>query len=264
MNELKIFNNPEFGEVRTLLVNNEPYFVGKDVAKALGYSREADAIRVHVDPEDKGVGETQTPGGTQQVSIINESGLYSLILSSKLPSAKKFKHWVTSEVLPAIRTKGGYLATTTDDTPETIMARAVLIAQDTITKQKEQIDTLNRQAKQLTYANEQQKQEIAALTPDAEYTRTTLSAKNTWNANIIAKEMGMSAVTFNKKLANLGIQYKQHGVWVLTSYYQNKGYTKTQSYNYVNSAGDICSRMQTEWTETGRRFLHDLHTKGQL
>lgn len=106
--EIQIFKNDEFGEVRTLIVNNEPWFVGKDVARALGYVREADAIRVHVDDDDKGVGETQTPGGSQQVTIINESGLYSLILSSKLPTAKKFKHWVTSDVLPSIRKTGNY------------------------------------------------------------------------------------------------------------------------------------------------------------
>ena len=104
--ELQVFSNAEFGSVRSIMVNNEPYFVGKDVAEILGYSRTADAIKVHVDKEDKGVCEMQTPGGVQNVTIINESGLYSLILSSKMPNAKKFKRWVTSEVLPAIRKHG--------------------------------------------------------------------------------------------------------------------------------------------------------------
>lgn len=108
MNKLQLFNF-EGNEVRTLKVNDEPYFVGKDVANILGYSRTADAIRSHVDPEDKGVGEIQTPGGRQKLQIINESGLYSLILSSKMPNAKRFKHWVTSEVLPAIRKHGAYM-----------------------------------------------------------------------------------------------------------------------------------------------------------
>ena len=101
--ELQVFNNAEFGSVRSTMINDEPYFVGKDVAEILGYSRTADAIKVHVDKEDKGVSKILTPGGKQQVPVINESGLYSLILSSKLPNAKKFKRWVTSEVLPAIR-----------------------------------------------------------------------------------------------------------------------------------------------------------------
>ena len=101
--ELQVFNNAEFGSVRSTMINDEPYFVGKDVAEILGYKNPQEAIRNHVDSEDKGVSKILTPGGKQQVPVINESGLYSLILSSKLPNAKKFKRWVTSEVLPAIR-----------------------------------------------------------------------------------------------------------------------------------------------------------------
>lgn len=108
MSELQIFNSPEFGQVRTVQLNNETYFVGKDVAEALGYERTADAIRAHIDEEDKGVGNIQTPGGKQNMTVINESGLYALIFSSELPSAKRFKHWVTSEVLPSIRKTGTY------------------------------------------------------------------------------------------------------------------------------------------------------------
>lgn len=108
MNELQIFSNPEFGPVRALTIDGEPWAVGKDVAAALGYKDPAKAISVHVDAEDKGVGDSPTPGGKQTVTIINESGLYSLILSSKLPTAKRFKRWVTSEVLPALRRTGRY------------------------------------------------------------------------------------------------------------------------------------------------------------
>ena len=108
-NNIEIFKNEEFGEIRTIVVNGEPMFVGKDVASALGYKDTAKAIRVHVDEEDKGVDEMDTPGGVQNITVINESGLYSLILSSKLPNAKKFKRWVTSEVLPTIRKTGGYV-----------------------------------------------------------------------------------------------------------------------------------------------------------
>lgn len=104
---LQIFNF-ESTEIRTQLIDDEPWFVGKDIAEILGYERTADAIRIHVDEEDKGVCEISTPGGTQLMNIINESGLYSLILKSKLPTAKKFKRWVTKEVLPSIRKNGGY------------------------------------------------------------------------------------------------------------------------------------------------------------
>ncbi len=108
MNNLQIFENQEFGSIRTVIINGEPWFVGKDVAMALGYKDTAKAIKAHIDSEDKGVGEIPTPGGTQDTTIINESGMYSLIFGSKLESAKRFKHWVTSEVLPAIRKTGKY------------------------------------------------------------------------------------------------------------------------------------------------------------
>lgn len=108
MNELQIFNNEEFGQIRTLTINGEPWIVGKDVARALGYENTRDALTKHVDDEDKGVTKCDTPGGKQNMTIINESGLYSLIFGSRLEGAKRFKHWVTSEVLPAIRKTGRY------------------------------------------------------------------------------------------------------------------------------------------------------------
>lgn len=113
MNELKIFNNPDFGELRTVEINKEPWFVGKDVAEALGYSNTADAIQKHVDEEDKLTSQIAMAGQGRNVVFINESGLYSLVLSSKLPAAKKFKRWVTSEVLPSIRKHGMYATTET-------------------------------------------------------------------------------------------------------------------------------------------------------
>ena len=113
MNTLQVFENPKFGSIRTVEIDGEPWLVGKDVAAALGYGKGkslANAIANHVDPEDKGVTELMTPGGMQKVTIINESGLYSQILSSKLPGSKKFKRWVTAEVLPSIRKTGGVVA----------------------------------------------------------------------------------------------------------------------------------------------------------
>ena len=109
MNEIQIFNHADFGQIRTVNIDGEPWFVGKDVAQVLGYKNPQEAVRTHIDADDKGVSEILTPGGRQNLPIINESGLYSLILSSKLPSAKKFKHWVTSEVLPSIRRTGMFV-----------------------------------------------------------------------------------------------------------------------------------------------------------
>ena len=108
MNELRIFNNADFGDVRTVEKDGNIWFVGKDVAEALGYARTADAVKAHIDADDKGVCVLPTPGGRQETTIINESGLYSLVLSSKLPSAKAFKRWITSEVIPSIRKTGSY------------------------------------------------------------------------------------------------------------------------------------------------------------
>ena len=112
MSNISTFRNPAFGSVRAVSIDNEPYFVGKDVAEILGYERPTDAVRKRVDPDDRGVAKMETPSGAQEMTIINESGLYSLILSSKLPKAKEFKRWVTSEVLPTIRKTGGYVNNT--------------------------------------------------------------------------------------------------------------------------------------------------------
>ena len=141
MNELQIFNNEEFGQVRTLIINNEPWFVGKDVAEILNYTNPRKAISDHIDEEDKRVTKCDTLGGVQNLTIINESGLYSLILSSKLPNAKRFKHWVTSEVLPSIRKTGGYV---NDDE---LFVNTYLPFADDMTKQlfKATLQTVRRQ-----------------------------------------------------------------------------------------------------------------------
>lgn len=149
MNELQIFNF-DSNEVRTVVVNEEPYFVGKDVAKILGYKRTADAIKQHVDSEDKGVGKIQTPGGLQKTTLINESGLYSLIFSSKLDSAKRFKRWVTSEVLPQIRKQGFYMTNSLVqeivDNPQVIhyLAEQVAMINENNKEQLNQLETIDK------------------------------------------------------------------------------------------------------------------------
>lgn len=150
MNKIKVFNNPSFGEIRTIVMNSEPWFVGKDVAEILGYAKARNAISAHVDPEDKKDAPIQGPlGGTQTMTIINESGLYSLILSSKLPTAKKFKRWVTSEVLPAIRKHGAYLTEQKVEeiltNPDTIIKLATQLKEEReARKQAEALNEANR------------------------------------------------------------------------------------------------------------------------
>lgn len=129
MNELQIFNSEEFGEIRTITKDNETYFVGKDIAKALGFTNPRDAIATHVFDEDKGVDTIDTLGGKQSMTVINESGVYALVFGSRLESAKRFKHWVTSEVLPSIRKNGGYIAGQETLSDEELLSKALMVAQ---------------------------------------------------------------------------------------------------------------------------------------
>ena len=164
MNELMIFNNPEFGEIRTVEVNGEPWFVGKDVATALGYGEGkslANAVANHVDEEDKGFTELMTPGGNQKMVIINESGLYSLVLSSKLPGAKRFKRWITSEVIPSIRKHGAYL------TPETL--EAAILNPDTMIRLCTAVKEEQDKRKALEAANATLAVDNQIMRPKADY-----------------------------------------------------------------------------------------------
>lgn len=146
MNKLTTFNNPDFGNIRGTVINNEPWFVGKDVATALGYKETAKAVREHVDEEDRGVSVLDTPGGKQKIVTINESGLYSLILSSNLPTAKQFKRWVTSEVLPSIRKTGGYIAGQETLSDADLMAKALLVANRQLEERAKRVAELEARA----------------------------------------------------------------------------------------------------------------------
>lgn len=197
MSELQIFQNAEFGSVRTATIDGEPYFVGKDVATILGYSNLRDAISKHVDDEDKGVAKCDTLGGRQEILFINESGLYSLIFRSQLPAAKRFKRWVTSEVLPAIRRHGMYA------TEELIANPDLAIAAFQALKAERE----KRQA--LEEAVAVQAQQIAELKPKATYYDVVLKCKDAVNISVIAKDYGWSAQRMNEYLHKKGVQYKQ-------------------------------------------------------
>lgn len=165
MNEIRIFDNPEFGEVRTVMIDGEPWFVGKDVAESLGYKNTRQALSTNVMEEDKGVNSMDTPSGTQQMTIINESGLYSLIFGSKLPSAKKFKRWVTSEVLPSLRKTGGYRV------PQTIPEQIQLLAQGNV--------ELNQKVDSLSGRMDAVEKELPLLPVDADRISNAVKAKGT-------------------------------------------------------------------------------------
>lgn len=184
MNELKIFNSPEFGQVRTLTIGGEPWFVGKDVAVALGYTNPQKAIRDHVDAEDMTVNDSFTVNGTKGI-LINESGLYSLVMGSKLPTAKQFKHWITGEVIPSIRKYGAYL------TPEKV--EEVLLNPDTLIKLATELKAEREARKNAELEAASAKQLIGELKPKADYTDRILSSKGTVPTTAIAKDYGMSA-----------------------------------------------------------------------
>ncbi|MCW8105918.1 phage antirepressor [Lactobacillus mulieris] len=241
MKDLQIFSFNGL-DVRTVLIDGEPYFVGKDIAEILGYAKSRNAIKNHVDDEDKKDAPIQGDlGGTQTMTVINESGLYSLILSSKLPTAKKFKHWVTSEVLPAIRKHGGYL---TDEKIEEVLYNP---------------DTLIKLATQLKDEREGRliaEQQVAELKPKASYYDTILNNKDLVPVSYIAKDYGYSAKGFNLLLKELKIQYKLAGTWLLKSKYQSYGWTSTASYPIETTHGHKTSTIM-KWTQKGRLGLYN-------
>ena len=228
----QIFKNAEFGQIRTCMVDGEIYFVGKDVASGLGYKNTKDALMRHVDEEDKlGSGFT-TSGQNREMIIINESGLYSLILSSKLESARRFKRWVTSEVLPAIRRNGRY--------------------------------ELEQQNRLLESRNALLEEISAQQKPLTDYARNILSSTQTVTITQIAQDYGFSAVRFNELLMRLRIQHKVGGQWILYSPYLTKGYVQSFSSYFVMSEGEVQVKVHTRWTQSGRLFLYEELKKAGL
>lgn len=263
MNEVLIFNSPQFGDIRTAGTADNPLFCLADVCRALGLSAKGVNQRLG-DEVISNYPIVDSLGRKQQALFVNEDGLYDVILDSRKPEARKFRKWITSEVLPSIRKSGGYMVDHADETDDELMARALRIANETLERAKRKAEQMERENKRLQCDNEVKQGQIEALQPDADYTRKTLASTTTWNTNIIAKEMGMSAVTLNKRLEMIGVQYKQHGVWVLSCSYTGKGYTENQTYPYIKSDGSVGTRIQMEWTENGRRFLHTLHNNGKI
>lgn len=248
MNKLEVFKNQEFGEVRTITIDDEPYFVGKDVADILGYIRPDHAINNHVDDEDKLMYQIDTLGQKRQMFIINESGLYSLILSSKLPNTRRFKRWVTSEVLPAIRKHGMYAIDDLIANPDLGIA-----ALNALKEEREKNKKLEESVAVKT-------QQISEMIPKASYYDVVLNCKDLVSISTIAKDYGWSAKKMNKTLHEKGIQFKQRETWLLYQKYAEKGYTSTKTHTYLDSEGQHI-KVHTYWTQKGRLFIYDLLKK---
>jgi len=222
-NEILTFTSDVFGEIRTCQVNNQIMFVGKDVATALGYSNTRDALSKHVDAEDKGTVAIRDTAYETRVTLINESGLYSLILSSKLPQAKAFKRWVTAEVLPQIRKTGGYIPTRDASgrklSNEEIIARADAIVGRT----------------------------LRMLNEDAEDTLT---------ATQVAKTFNMTVYDFNAVVRDMGIQYRRHGHWNISDDLKDRDLVRLRTYISYSLKGEKKIRTYMTWTLKGLRYLN--------
>ncbi len=254
MNELQIFNNAEFGSIRTISIQGEPYFVGKDVAEILGYSNSRKALSDHIDDKDKfqgdGVTIRDSIGREQTPTFINESGLYSLILSSKLPTAKKFKRWVTSEVLPAIRKHGVFAV-------DEVLANPDVLINAFMELKKEREEKL---ALQQTIAI--QNQQIVEMKPKASYYDVVLNCKDLVAISVIAKDYGWTANHMNQYLHEKGVQFRQgKKIWLLYKEYAEMGLTSTKTHTYSGSDGSAHSKPHTYWTQKGRLFIYDLLKK---
>ena len=250
MNTMQIFNNQQFGRVRVVDVKTVPYFVANDVCCALGYSNPRDAINRHVDSEDKTGVVIHDGSQNREMTAINESGVYSLVFGSKLPTAKQFKRWVTTEVLPSVRKHGAYL---TDRKVEEVLSDP-----DTIIKLATQLKQERAERQRLAEQNELHRQQLEMAAPKVQYYDTVLMSESTYNTNNIAKEFGMSARTLNSILQSKGVQYRQGGQWLLYHKYQNRGFTKTHTYAFTRLDGSTGTSIQTVWTEAGRKFIHEL------
>ena len=239
---MMIFRNVEFGTIRTMSnEQGEPMFCAKDVALALGYKRPEDAMTQHVEIEDSVKHRVLDRNGKKRITtFINESGLYSLILSSKLESAKRFKRWVTGEVLPAIRKQDGYIVAKEGESEKEVMARALEIVKNTL---------------------QQRNEEIAKLKPKADYVDEVLDSITCVTTTQLAKELGMTAQELNRRLCEMRIQYWQSGQYMLYADFARQGLARSRTRKHTLKHGMVLTEMYLVWTERGRDFIHRLSNK---
>lgn len=242
MNEITLFDF-QGNQVRTVVVNDESYFVGKDSAIAIGYTNTRKAIKDHVKDKYKREERIVTPSGTQMMTVISEPGIYQLASQSKLPSAEPFQDWMYEDVLPSIRKHGAYL---TDSKIEEVLSDP-----DTIIKLATQLKT-ERSGRMIA------EQQVKELQPKADYYDQILANKGLVTTTSIAKNYGKTANEFNKLLHQLGIQFNQSGSWYLYSKYQSNGYTHTIPVPYTHTDGHKDIKPQTKWTQKGHIFIYEL------
>lgn len=246
-NEIKIYENEQFGSVRTILIDGQPWFVGKDIAYILGYADLNKAIAMHVDDEDKKLNDkTSSSFGQRGATIINESGFYSLVLASKMPNAKKFKRWVTSEVLPSIRKYGMYATEQTIDN--------VLNGTEEAEKLFIQLKEEKLRTRELESENMRLVEENDSLAEVVDFINMYDDESDLLNVSDIAIAYQMSAIEFNRLLCILGIQYRAYGTWMIAPEYENCGYVRTDKRPTFYGEGFF---IHTRWTHKGAAFLYN-------
>ncbi len=269
-NEVRIFNNPQFGEIRVTGTPDKPEFCAMDLCRALGYSNGRDAVSKHVDNDDVAKRDTiDSMGRNQKLTYVTESGMYSLVLGSKLESAKQFKRWITSEVLPSIRKTGSY---SISQLSRKELALMVIQAEEEnerlALENKQQREVIAAKEEALTAASAQMSEmsnEIEQMKPKVNYYDLILNNKSTVLITQIAQDYGMSAKAMNKTLEGLRIQHKVNGQWILYAGHIGNGYVQSKPIDIVHSNGNKSVKYNTEWTQKGRIFLYEqLKKKGIL
>lgn len=244
MNEIQVFDNQEFGTIRTLTIDNVPYFVGKDVAEALMYSNTRDALAKHVDTSDKATVAIHDGRQNRKMVVINESGFYCLVFSSQLPKAQEFKLWVTKDVLPQIRQTGQYIPA---QQPQLSMEEMTLLViqglQQQIADKEKEIATKN--------------QTISIMTPKAEFCDSFLQNPVTYTATQIAEHYGWTAQKLNKFLKDNGVQYKQSGQWHIKGQYKTFGYVSYEMLEITSKSGlnPTLHKQEMKWTAKGVAWI---------
>lgn len=254
METIKVFNSPQFGEVRTAGTSDSPMFCLSDLCRCLGLSAKGVNQRLS-DEVISNYPIIDNLGRTQQALFVNEDGLYDVILDSRKPEAKAFRKWITSEVLPSIRKTGGYIATKHDDTPDEIMARALLVAQQTLARREERLKQLEADNASKDQTIQIQTEQIKQSAPKVKYYDDTLQSVNTLTTTQVAKERGMDAEKLNRKLKEAGIIYRQSGQWIVKQPYASWGLHKTRTQTYTRSDGSLGTNTYLVWTQKGKMFI---------
>lgn len=258
MKDLQIFNSPQFGEIRTFLdAENQPFFCLIDLCRVLELSTNKVSQRLDdwvlsrypiIDALNR----------ERMANFVNEDGLYDVILDSRKAEAKKFRKWITSEVLPAIRKTGGYILANENDSPEEIMAKALVVAQDTLKRREERLKQLQEENDTQQMLITKQSEELQQAAPKVDYYDSTLQSVNTLTITQVAKSLGWEAHKLNCRLKESGIIFNQSGQWMLKSPFSQWGLHKTKTNTYTRSDGSVGTNIYTVYTEKGRRFISAL------